>query len=261
MKITNKMKTELRRALEIKLLAMADDELILGHRDSEWCGHAPILEEDIAFANIALDEIGHAILWYGLLADLVGQDHDTYPDVLVYQREPASFRNVQLVDLPNADWAFTVLRQYLFDVAEAVSLEGLAMSDYPPLTEVAVKIQKEELYHRRHSANWVLRLGKGTEESRRRMQAALDELWMYALQLFNPLPGENHLVDAGFVADVSEIRIKWEKEVLKHLADSGLRVPDDDTPIARNRDQHSEYLEAVIQELQSVARSDPTAAW
>jgi ring-1,2-phenylacetyl-CoA epoxidase subunit PaaC len=109
------MNPDLKAALAAQLLVMADDELVLGHRDSEWCGHAPILEEDIAFANIALDEIGHAVTWYGLLADLKGQDRETYPNRLVYHRDMLDFRCVQMVEQPKGDWAFSMLRQYLFD--------------------------------------------------------------------------------------------------------------------------------------------------
>ena len=147
------------------ILSLADDELILGHRDSEWCGHAPILEEDIAFANLALDEIGHANLWYGLLAGILEQDPLTYPDQLVYFRRPNDYRNIQMVELPNGDWAFSMLRQYLLDAAELVRLNALAQSQFIPLAEVAAKILKEELYHHRHSSAWVRRLGLGTATS------------------------------------------------------------------------------------------------
>ncbi|MCL4257815.1 MAG: phenylacetate-CoA oxygenase subunit PaaC [Anaerolineales bacterium] len=152
-------------ALSGYLIALADDELILGHRDSEWTGHAPILEEDIAFANLALDEIGHAKLWYELAADLLGEDKTTYPDKLVYFREPAQFRNMQLVELPKGDWAFSTLRQYLFDAFEALRLEALSQSSYTPLAEIAARIRTEELYHLRHSQAWVPRLGLGTQDS------------------------------------------------------------------------------------------------
>src|SRR5215471_16608308 len=141
-------------ALPTYLLALADDELLLGHRDSEWTGHAPILEEDIAFANLAQDEIGHAALWYGLLRNLDGSD----PDRLIFFREPGAFRNAQLVELPKGDWAFSMLRQYLFDAAESVRLPLLAVSTHRPLAEAAAKIRPEELYHLRHTQAWIQRL-------------------------------------------------------------------------------------------------------
>src|SRR5262249_24761260 len=152
------MKPPLRDVLADYLLALADDELILGHRDSEWCGHAPILEEDIAFANLALDEIGHARVWYGLLGDLLSKDPETYPDELVYRRDASEFRCAQFVELPKGDWAFSMLRQYLFDSIEAMRLEALTESSYQPLADAAAKMRPEEMYHLRHTSAWVRRL-------------------------------------------------------------------------------------------------------
>jgi ring-1,2-phenylacetyl-CoA epoxidase subunit PaaC len=177
------------------VLALADDELVLAHRNSEWTGHAPILEEDIAFANLALDEMGHAQLWYQRVQDLTGQ----IPDALVFFRQAPEFRCAQLVELPKGDWALSMLRQYLFDAAEAVRLPALAESTWPPLAETAAKIRTEEIYHYRHSAAWVRRLGLGTDESHRRMQAALEGLWAYALQLCGPLPGDAEWAEAGLI--------------------------------------------------------------
>ena len=155
------MKADLKEALAHKLLAMADDELVVGHRNSEWTGHAPILEEDIAFTNIALDEIGHAKIWYQLLADLVGENPETYPDKLVFHREATEYRNIQMVELPIGDWAFTIVRQYLLDAAEFVRLGELVQSQYQPMAEAAAKIRKEEIYHYRHTHAWLQRLGLG----------------------------------------------------------------------------------------------------
>ncbi|MCS6911212.1 MAG: phenylacetate-CoA oxygenase subunit PaaC, partial [Anaerolineales bacterium] len=149
--------TEIERALAEKLLALADDELILAHRNSEWTGHAPILEEDIALANIAQDELGHAMLYYELHCALAGGT----PDRLAFFREAADFRNVQLVELPKGDWAFTMLRQYLFDAYELALLAQLTHSAHRPLAEVAAKVRNEELYHYKHTGAWVRRLGLG----------------------------------------------------------------------------------------------------
>ena len=165
-------------------LGLGDDEMILAHRNSEWAGHAPILEEDIAFANIALDEMGHAAAWYRLVAELREQSPESYPDELVFGRTTSEFRNMQVVELPNGDWAFSLLRQYLFDALETVRLERLAESEWAPLAETAAKIRPEELYHVRHTEAWVRRLGLGTQESNERMQQAMDELYPYALQFF-----------------------------------------------------------------------------
>ncbi len=241
------------------LIALADDELILGHRDSEWTGHAPILEEDIAFANIALDEIGHARLWYELAADELGADRSRFPDQQVYFRPAADFRCLQLVELPKGDWAFSMLRQYLFDSFEKFRLEGLVASPNKPLADVAARIRNEELYHLRHTRAWVPRLGQGTEESHRRMQAALDELWPYGQAFGAPLPGELEL--AGVVPDSHKCFTDWTKEVIKFLRTSGLEVRKSAGQAQVDRAVHSEYFPALIADLQEVAQADPEAQW
>lgn len=151
------MEVAVQQALAARLLALADDELILAHRNSEWAGHAPILEEDIALANIALDEMGHAVIWDGLQAESTGDD----PDRLVFFRNPGAYRNVQMVELPKGDWAFTLMRQYLFDAAESVLLTHLRAGAYQPLAEAAAKIATEEVYHLRHSGLWSAPAGTG----------------------------------------------------------------------------------------------------
>ncbi len=255
------MHADLKAAMVAKLLAMADDELVLGHRDSEWCGHAPILEEDIAFANIALDEIGHAILWYNLYTDLVGENRETFPDKLVYERPASAYRSARIVELPKGDWAFSMTRQYLFDAYEMAMLDGLVASQYPPLAEAAAKIRKEEIYHLRHTRAWVRRLGLGTDESHQRMQAALDTLWPAALQLFEPADSEAGLIAAGYVPDPAGVRRAWEGQVREWLTGSGLALPPlSDTPY-NSRDQHTEHLAALLDDLQQVTRQYPGLTW
>jgi ring-1,2-phenylacetyl-CoA epoxidase subunit PaaC len=248
---------QLKQPLRQKLLAMADDELILAHRDSEWTGHAPILEEDIAFSNIAQDELGHATLFYGLIKELTGEE----PDQLVFFREAADFRNIQMVELRKGDWAFSMVRQYLFDASEMVRAAALINGRYKPLAEAAAKIRQEELYHYRHTSEWVRRLGLGTEESHGRTQIALNDLWPYAFQLFAPIEGESELVRAGFVPDSDELRHSWEVVVLAHLRSAGLQIPLVEDAPAADRGEHTDYFPALIAELQSVARSDPEAVW
>lgn len=255
------MQAELRDALALRLLAMADDELILGHRNSEWTGHGPILEEDIAFTNIALDELGHASLWYGLYAELIGEDKQTYPDHLVYFRPPEEFRNAPFVEFPKGDWAFSMLRQYLFDMAESIRLDRLRISKHTLLAEAAAKAQREELYHLRHTSAWVRRLGLGTQESHARMQAALDSLWPYALGYFDPLPSEARLAEAGFAPDPNEIREEWLAGIRAHLEESGLAVPAIPAGIVFSRFKHTEHLAALLADMQEVARAHPDARW
>jgi ring-1,2-phenylacetyl-CoA epoxidase subunit PaaC len=246
--------------LQETLIALADDELILGQRASEWCGHAPIIEEDIAFANLALDEIGHAQLLYSLAAGLTGENPETFPDQMVYFRAPADFRNVQLVELPNGDWAFTMLRQYLFDATEKVRLAGLASSAYQPLAEAAAKVRKEELYHLRHTQAWVERLALGTEESHMRMQAALDEMWPYTAQLFDPLPGQAELESAGYIPTAHSLRMAWEEAVRSHLAACRLKIPETPASVLQ-RSEHTYHLTILVKEMQSVARENEGASW
>jgi len=244
-------------ALATKLLAMADDELILGHRDSEWTGHAPILEEDIAFANIAGDEIGHAAIWYGLREKLNGRT----PDDLIFFRDAAAYRNVQMVELPNGDWAFSMLRQYLFDAYEMVALERLVASAYQPLAEAAAKMRPEEQYHMRHTSTWVRRLGLGTEESHRRTQRALDELWPYAQQLFEAVPGEATLVEAEMVPAPEDVHAAWQEQVRPFLGAAGLQLPASVAGVTAGRDTHTQHRPALLEEMQEVARLDPDAEW
>lgn len=252
------MQSHAQDALIERLLAMGDDELILAHRNSEWTGHGPILEEDIAFANIALDELGHASIWYDLRCALTGEDADR----LVFFRNPGQYRNVQLVELPKGDWAFSMLRQYLFDAAENVTLSRLRQSAYRPLAEASAKIATEELYHLRHTGLWLRRLGLGTGESHARTQAALDTLWPYARQLFVPLPNDGALVDAEIYPNAALLHREWEARVRPFLAECNLTVPDEALP-RRDipRAEHTEQLMALLSEMQAVARMDPEAVW
>lgn len=253
------MNPEARQVLAGYLLGLADDEMILAHRNSEWAGHAPILEEDIAFANIALDEMGHAALWYGLVAELLGQEPEDYPDRMVFAREAGDFRNVQMVELPIGDWAFSILRQYLFDSAEIVRLEALRENEQA--SAVAAKIRVEEIYHLRHSQAWTHRLGLGTEESNRRMRRALDELLPQALQLFESTPEELELEQSGLLPNTGALREVWLAQVRAHLERSNLELPQLPQTGGMARGLHSEHLEPLVREMQEVARAEQEAAW
>lgn len=250
------MEEQLKQALIAKLLALADDELILAHRNSEWIGHAPILEEDIAIANIAQDELGHANVWLNLYEEITGRD----PDEVVFFREAAAYRNCQFVELPKGDWAFTILRQFLFDAYELVLLRELQNSQYEPLAAAVHKIKNEELYHFRHTSLWVKRLGLGTAESHGRLQQALDELWPYAYQLFRPLPDEQLLVREGFSPQPHKLCAAWEALVLPRLQEAQLKVPAEPTAQI-DRTEHTPHLIYLLSDMQKVARYDPEAEW
>jgi ring-1,2-phenylacetyl-CoA epoxidase subunit PaaC len=246
-----------RETLGELILGVADDELILGHRNSEWTGHAPILEEDIAFSNIAQDELGHASLWYDIVGDLTSDK----PDDLVFFRSASDYRNVQFVELPKGDWAFTIMRQFLFDTFEILRCTMLQRSNYLPISEAAAKIHPEELYHFRHTSSWITRLGQGTVESNRRTQLALEELWGYANQLFVPMPKEDQIVSAGVWPDLKLLRGDWLEQVIPFLEQSGLKIPSGADLVDAPRKEHSKYFPGLIGELQEVARLDPTANW
>ncbi|MCA9900318.1 MAG: phenylacetate-CoA oxygenase subunit PaaC [Ardenticatenaceae bacterium] len=251
------MNQAIQQILTQKLLAMADDELILAHRNSEWIGHAPILEEDIALANIAQDELGHANIWYELHQPLT----DDEPDELAFFRDAPDFRNVQLVELPCGDWAFTMLRQYLFDAYELLLLDQLQHSRYQPLAEACAKIRNEEIYHLRHTSSWIKRLGLGTAESHQRTQAALDELWPYAQQLFVPLPGESILIDEKIVPNLARLHESWLERVRPFLTAAQLTIPHNQIPPTKNRSDHTTHLSTLLTDMQKVARLNREAVW
>lgn len=250
------MNAELKQALIEQLLALGDDELVLAHRNSEWIGHAPILEEDIALANIAQDELGHATVWYELLCELTGED----PDQLVYFRDAADFRNCQLVERPKGDWAFTMVRQFFFDAYELALFTRFLQSQYQPIVDAVAKFKNEEVYHYRHSSTWVQRLGRGTDESHRRMQQAVDELWPLTAQLFESWPARQLLVDLEIVPDMADIKSSWEAVVIPHLEKANLIVPEI-VMLVGSRKEHTVHLDRLLTDLQKVARSDPEAMW
>ena len=228
------------------LLRLGDDQLVLGHRLSEWCGHAPLLEEELALANIALDCLGQAVALLGLAGAREGRGRDA--DALAFFRDPTEFRNCLLVEQENGDFARTIVRQVLFDLAALPALARLAAGDDAELAEIAAKAVKEARYHRRHAREWFVRLGDGSDESRRRMQRALDELWPYTAELFEG--------DAA-------ARSAWSRELDKLLEEATLRRPDDpEIPASGGRSgAHSEHLDHLLSEMQSLARAHPGASW
>lgn len=246
------------------LTALADDEFILGHRDSEWTGHAPILEEDIAFSNIAQDEIGHSLIWYHLLEALTGQT----PDHAAFLRPARDFRCCRFVSYPKGDFAYTVVRQYLFDEAEQVRLAAFNVSSYEPLRQAAAKILPEEAYHLLHTKGLVERLGKATEESHRRMQAAVDAAFPQALGLFEALSSEEVLVESGVFPGHRELHWRWFERVDPVLKAATLGPPVDATgrtlsgsDLGGRKGAHTPYLLEAVSDLQRVYTSEPGATW
>jgi ring-1,2-phenylacetyl-CoA epoxidase subunit PaaC len=263
------LRPDVREALIDRLTAMADDELVLGHRDAEWTGHGPILEEDIALANLAQDEIGHAMTWYGLRTELDGSDADR----LVYFRDAPAYRNAWLVERPRGDWAFTMVRQFLFDTYEAELLSRLRESAHAPLAEAAAKVLREETFHLRHSGLWLERLARGTDESRARLAAATDVLWPLMPQLLAPLPGDPVLVETGIWPEpraledavMARVRAAFAAvdvmlPALPAFASDAGRIADGAAGRpADPRSTHPGGLADMLAKMQSVARADPGA--
>src|SRR5262249_21042503 len=242
------------------LLRLADDRLILGHRLSEWCGHGPILEEDIALANVALDLIGEATLFYKLAAAAEGKGRDE--DALAYFRDAVDFSNVLLVELPKGDFAVTIVRQFFFSVYSLLQMEALAKSANAELAGVAAKAVKESRYHVRHSAQWVVTLGDGTDESHARAQRALDDLWRYTGELFISDDVDRTVAAEGLGVDPSTLADAWRADVDAVLARAMLTVPSTSYMQRGGRDgRHTEHLGHMLSEMQILARSHPGATW
>ena len=193
------------------VLRLADDRLVLGHRLSEWCGHGPILEEDIALANIALDLVGQGSALLALAGTIEGQGRNE--DVLAYFRDEHEYRNALLVEQPNGDFGDTIVRQFLFDAYSVLLLDVLKGCAYAPLAALAAKSLKEDRYHLRHSSEWMLRLGDGTEESHARVQRALDGLWRFTGELFENDNIDNEVAELGALVDRAAVRSRWNELV------------------------------------------------
>jgi ring-1,2-phenylacetyl-CoA epoxidase subunit PaaC len=242
------------------LLRLGDDRLVLGHRLSEWCGHAPILEEDIALANVALDLLGQAGLFLKLAGEVEGAGRSE--DALAYLREAIDFRNALLVELPKGDFAFTTVRQFLFSTFAAAQLEPLTQSTVRDLAGVAAKALKETRYHVRHAGEWVLKLGDGTDESHERAQRALDELWRFTGELFLTDEVDEALGRAGIAPSVASLEPRWRAQVEEVVRRATLRIPRVDYMQRGGRQgRHTEHLGHLLSEMQILARSFPGAAW
>lgn len=254
------MNDNVKAALFEYLLWMGDTTLVLGHRLSEWCGHGPILEEDIALTNIALDLLGQARYYYTYAGEVEGKGRTE--DDLAYLRDVMDYCNSLLVEQPNVDFAYTMVRQFLFTAFSYHLQDALLASSDERIRSVAEKAIKEVTYHLRHSSDWVIRLGDGTEESHNKMQAALNDIWMFTNDLFYMLPADKLLVDEKIIPDTATIQQKWEDTVKKVLEEATLKLPAESFMMIGGRQgKHSEYLGYILAELQFLQRTYPGAKW
>jgi ring-1,2-phenylacetyl-CoA epoxidase subunit PaaC len=242
-------------------LRLGDTALILGQRISEWCGHAPILEEDIAMSNIALDHIGQAriILSYAGVVEGKGRSEDD----LAYHRDAKYFRNLLLVEQTNGDFAKTITRQYLVSVFNFHLYSLLAKSTDENIAAYASKSLKEVAYHVRHSSDWVLRLGDGTTESKTRMQDAIDDLWYYVDDMFDTDEVDEMLLKEGIAADIKTVKSLWEKTVSDTFKQAGLNLPQTNNSLrmGSRKGNHTEQLGYILAEMQFLPRAYPDATW
>jgi ring-1,2-phenylacetyl-CoA epoxidase subunit PaaC len=258
------------------LLNMADNALILGHRNSEWTGHGPILEQDIAISNIALDLIGQSRNLYQYAAQLINNDSKDVSDFdgalggisedsLAYSRDGWDFKNCLLVEQTNGDWAKTILRQFLFSNYQFLLYEALKSSKDSQIAAISEKSLKEVTYHLRWSSEWVIRLGDGTAESHRRMLIALDDLWTYTGELFEPADYEIATALSGSGTDITLLRNRWEINTAKIFEQATLPKPSPLTlshGMKNGKDgRHTEHLGYILTEMQFLQRAYPGCEW
>lgn len=246
--------------LVLYALRRADDALILGHRLSEWCGHAPMLEEDMALSNIALDLIGQARELYSYAAKVEGKDNDE--DKLAYLRDVRQYRNLLLVEQPNGDFAQTLVRQFFYSAFADPYWRTMMNSRDATLAAIAAKSEKESAYHLRHASEWIIRLGDGTAESHARAQAAIDRFWAFTGEMFAVDDGERSLIDAGIAVDPATLRGRWLKTLSDVAIEATLALPQNDWMQQGGRSgRHSEHLGHLLSELQSMQRTFPGLTW
>jgi ring-1,2-phenylacetyl-CoA epoxidase subunit PaaC len=246
--------------LVLYALRRADDALILGHRLSEWCGHAPVLEEDMALANMGLDLLGQARELYSYAAKVEGKGNDE--DKFAYLRDIRQYRNLLLVEQPNGDFAHTMVRQFFYAGFADLYWRAMMKSSDATLAAIAAKSEKESAYHLRHSSEWIVRLGDGTEESHRRAQASIDDLWAFTGEMFHIDESERALIDSGIAVDPVTQRPQWLKTVSDIVSEATLVLPRSDWMQQGGRSgRHSEHLGHLLSELQSMPRTFPGVTW
>ncbi|MBK5411751.1 MULTISPECIES: 1,2-phenylacetyl-CoA epoxidase subunit PaaC [Pseudomonas] len=243
------------------LLRLGDSALIQGQRLCQWCGHAPALEEELALMNVGLDLVGQARNWLEYAAELLDDGRDA--DHLAFRRDERAYRNLLLVEQPNGDYAVTILKQFLYDAWHLPVLSGLAQSSDERIAGIAAKAVKEVTYHLRRSGEWVERLGDGTEESHKRMLAAIPELWRFTVELTGADDSEQRLHAAGITPDAAQVAAAWQTQVSEIFTSATLPLP----PAASyfyldaRRGLHSEHLGILLAEMQFLPRAYPDATW
>lgn len=247
-------------ALKEFLYKVADDQLILGHRNSEWTGFGPLLEEDIAFSSMAQDKVGQSQALYEILHSLGEQN----PDTIAFMRNANQFHNCIFTELPNGEYDFSLIRHFLYDTALSIRFEMLTRSSYKPLAELATKIRGELKYHTLHANTWVKQLGSATAESIGRLQTSLAYALPFALGMFERSPYEDDIIKAGLFDGEEILKEKWIKKVEDILRQTSLQLPDvrNLTPVEGGRiGKHSEHLQPLLDEMSEVFKIDPTAEW
>lgn len=241
-------------------LHLADNSLILGQRNSEWCGHGPVLEQDIAITNISLDLIGQARNFYQYAATLIG--NDATEDSLAYLRKEKEFKNCLLVEQPKGDWAQTILRQFFFSQYQYLLFQQLQNSKDDQLAAIAEKSLKEVTYHLRWSSEWIIRLGDGTDESHRRMIKAIGELWKYTDEFFSATSFELRAASEGIGVDTSQLKEPWVNKVKEIFSEATLTIPGKTSMQKGGKEgQHTEHLNHILTELQYMQRAYPGCDW
>lgn len=243
------------------LFKMADDALIIGHRNSEWTGIGPMLEEDLAFSSMAQDKIGHALALYKILNEQFGEAD---PDTLGFKRTAKNFKCCQFVELPIGEYDFSLMRHFLFDHAELLRYEMLAESSFQPLALLAKKVKGEIKYHTMHADTFIKQLGNGNEEANARLQSALNYAWHFALGIFEESEWEQELISTGVFKGEKVLKEEWLKKITPILEAANLKVPQTDVSkiiYGGRTGFHSEHLQLLLSEMTEVTASDPEAEW
>lgn len=250
---------QLQQALQELIIKMADDELVIGHRNSEWTGLGPVMEEDIAFSSMAQDKIGHAWALYRILQEHFGGKD---PDQFAFLRNADDFRCCHFVEMPIGAYDFSLMRHFLFDHAETVRYQSLSQSKFTPLQHLAGKVKGELKYHTLHADAWIIQLCTAGEDSRQRMQAALDNCFQLAGGIFEPGAGDELLIAEGIYPGEAALRRQWLSHISPVMEKAGLTLPELTAPVYGGRTgQHTQYLQQLLNEMGEVFRLDPETTW